>query len=364
MNADVLVVGGGPAGAAAALTLARHTQWRVVVVDRGEQTGPRVGESVGPAVLAQLRFLGAESAFAKGGHCRSWSTAAAWGSNEVVSRESILAAYGAGWQLDRAHFDASLLQQAEDSGAVVVRGLQVTGAERDVVSREWTLAATGAGAGATQVLRGRAVIDATGRGGALSRRVGCRGPRGDRLTAVVGFMSAAKGRDSVGVFVESVPDGWWYTAPLPSGGMVAAFFSDADLLRGARVTTTAGWIGALRRAPRTAQRTADRVPLTSLAVRPAQTRWCDALALGWLAAGDAAAAFDPLSGMGVGFALHTGILAARVADEELRDGTAMRAEYCRGLESTVRECRVRAAALYDVERRWPTPFWRRRQVTG
>jgi flavin-dependent dehydrogenase len=39
---------------------------------------------------------------------------------------------------------------------------------------------------------------------------------------------------------------------------------------------------------------------------------------GWLACGDAAATFDPLSGYGLGFAIGTGYAAARSADAQLR----------------------------------------------
>ena len=81
----------------------------------------------------------------------------------------------------------------------------------------------------------------------------------------------------------------------------------------------------------------------------------------WIAAGDAAASFDPLSGIGIGFALHSGIHAARVANEELHGRSALRPQYVAALDATMRSFRWRSRALYAQEQRWrDRAFWRRR----
>jgi flavin-dependent dehydrogenase len=50
---------------------------------------------------------------------------------------------------------------------------------------------------------------------------------------------------------------------------------------------------------------------------------------GWLACGDAAATFDPLSGYGLGFAIGTGYAAARSADAQLRGNRLARLAFSR-----------------------------------
>jgi flavin-dependent dehydrogenase len=80
-----------------------------------------------------------------------------------------------------------------------------------------------------------------------------------------------------------------------------------------------------------------------------------------VAAGDAAAAFDPLSSQGVLMALRTGKLASFVAldhllgraDSSPRYDALLRREY-EGYQATRR-------SFYREEQRWPdAPFWARR----
>jgi flavin-dependent dehydrogenase len=84
---------------------------------------------------------------------------------------------------------------------------------------------------------------------------------------------------------------------------------------------------------------------------------------GWVAAGDAACAWDPLSSAGILKALHTGRLAAFVAldamqarpDTTQRYTRIVRREHAAYLEECTR--------YYSLEGRWhDAPFWQRRAV--
>ncbi|MDQ3913117.1 MAG: tryptophan 7-halogenase, partial [Actinomycetota bacterium] len=82
----------------------------------------------------------------------------------------------------------------------------------------------------------------------------------------------------------------------------------------------------------------------------------------WLAAGDAALAFDPLSSQGIYHALRSGLLAARaIEDCQAGDQTAL-GEYSWETQRRFdRYLRMRAE-YYSQERRWScSAFWQRRQ---
>ena len=106
-------------------------------------------------------------------------------------------------------------------------------------------------------------------------------------------------------------DGWWYSAWLPDGRLVVAFMTDADLL-------PKGQSQLQLLAGATSQTVHTRARTSGLSnERPLQ--WITAASevlecsggTGWLATGDAALSFDPLSSQGICRALQSGLLAAR-----------------------------------------------------
>jgi hypothetical protein len=167
-------------------------------------------------------------------------------------------------------------------------------------------------------------------------------------------------------YVESEPDGWWYTAPLPGGRRLLAFHTDADLVRAT---------GVHRRLQERA------LSLPSLAAelsdadvgRPGPVRTCAAHGArsaaaggdGWLAAGDASMCFDPLSSQGLFHALYTGHAAGRAALAMLRGDAGAGAAYSASLEPVWDAYVAHRALYYGMERRWPgAAFWRRRLGEG
>ncbi|MEE3248980.1 MAG: FAD-dependent oxidoreductase, partial [Chloroflexota bacterium] len=61
LSADVIVIGGGPAGSAAATMLARKG-WQVTLLEREQFPRDHVGESLLPASISVLEELGALNA--------------------------------------------------------------------------------------------------------------------------------------------------------------------------------------------------------------------------------------------------------------------------------------------------------------
>ena len=82
---------------------------------------------------------------------------------------------------------------------------------------------------------------------------------------------------------------------------------------------------------------------------------------GWLAAGDAAVAFDPLSSQGILTALYTGMKAGQALAAHLTDDSSALDAYAARLEEIHAAYRRNYAHFYAYERRWADrPFWRRR----
>jgi flavin-dependent dehydrogenase len=78
----------------------------------------------------------------------------------------------------------------------------------------------------------------------------------------------------------------------------------------------------------------------------------------WIACGDAALAFDPISGQGIFSALYGGMTAGRAVDEALDGGRARLDAYSKRLQDIRRHYVLRCSATYRSEQRWPGErFW-------
>jgi geranylgeranyl reductase family protein len=127
----IVIVGAGPAGATAALALARQHRHEVVLLDRDEF--PRVktcGSGLSPLCIGLSRALGLHDTLAKSayGICGLKFTGPAGHTATLAGKEGA-------WVLPRAIFDATIAGAAERSGARFEQGFKVKGLLTDPAGR-------------------------------------------------------------------------------------------------------------------------------------------------------------------------------------------------------------------------------------
>jgi flavin-dependent dehydrogenase len=357
---DVVIVGGGPAGCAAGLSLRSHAPaLSVAIVEASASEEPRVGETLPPPARGMLVHLGVWEAFQRQGHREVHGTSAVWGGAEPRDNDFLFAPRGNGWHLDRAAFDAMLAAEAERRGVALLRPARFASAGRESIQEKtgWRLRLSGGPA-----VSARFVIDATGAAAAFARRQGASFLAADRLTGYARFYEGSEGGDPR-TLVEAFADGWWYTAGLPGGRRIAACLTDADLARRLRLRNTAAWSRLLDATDRVREALRGAQPQGDVIVRATPSRRLEPVAGDdWLAVGDAAAVFDPLSSSGILKALRSGIFASYAVGDRLTQGDDRGLERYRrlGQEEFASYTKLRAQH-YAAERRWPdSPFWRRR----
>ncbi|MGW5719908.1 NAD(P)/FAD-dependent oxidoreductase [Amycolatopsis sp. NPDC003865] len=342
---DVVVLGGGPAGTATALRLARGGA-KVALYEPSRYVRMRLGETLASSVAPLLRELGAWDAFVALGSLPSFRTSSAWGSGAVAVRPSLLDAYGHGWHVDRVRFDRMLADAAAEAGVAVLNHA-VAGVDR---------VAGGFRVTAAVPTHAASIVDATGRAARFSTRSGAHRDRFDRLVCVARVAALTPGADVGDTFVEAVEHGWWYASPMPGRRRVIACFTEPSVAARARLVTRPGWAAAL--AATTHLRRIAETPYAGdpvvVAVGGHVLRPC--AGPGWLAVGDAALAVDPLSGSGVPFALRS---AGRAAEVLLGGDAADYQRFVNGFAVSYRETYNR---IYRAETRFShAPFWRARQ---
>ncbi len=352
----MVVIGGGPAGIATAIALARLGR-SVVVLERSRYERPRAGETFGAELGPLLQALGAWDDFDALASIPLCDVQSAWGGPALVTHASLFRPFGDGWHVERASFDHMLARCATRAGVEVELGTGACTVERP--GRDWRVTPV-----VGPLVTARFLVDASGRGApaTIDHVPPRRWLRADRQLAVVGKLRASPTPLEPVLLVEAVEDGWWYSAPQPDGELLAVLITDADLYptRG-RSARAAHFREHLARAHHTAARAVG----ATLSAPPWIGRCDSGLLLpdrgpGWRAVGDAAMACDPLAGDGVYRAVRDGLAAAPEIDRALADPDA-------AIDAATLPERFRAyleirGRYYEREARWPdAPFWARRR---
>jgi flavin-dependent dehydrogenase len=356
---EVAIIGGGPAGCATAIALARAGR-TVVVLERSDYGTERVGETLPPRARLLLGELGVWERFQADDHAPSPGIISVWGSREPYENDFIVNPYGHGWHIDRRRFDQMLGRAAEEAGARVCRSARVTTCLPGSCGG-WQVNAVAAGRGIR--FQAEFLVEATGRSAPpVLRATGTRNVY-DRLVGVVTFLEmngSATGRDRR-TLVEASENGWWYSALLPQDRLVAAYMTDADQFERRQLPEV--WQQCLHQAPHTKARIQSCVGRSRLRIVSANSYYRNSIAgRDRLAVGDTAAAYDPLSAQGLYKALESGLTAARAILECRRGRPGALDQYAGGvIEGFAAYLRTRAE-YYGRERRWPeSVFWLRRQ---
>jgi flavin-dependent dehydrogenase len=356
---DVVVVGGGPAGTAVAIELARAGR-SVALFEQSHYDQLRIGETLPPLARIPLLRLGVWDRFLRDVHTPSYGTVSVWGQERPYENEFIFNPYGHGWHIDRRRFDAMLARASEEAGARVLRSTRVTAAIPE--PRGWHLEFVEKGK--RRCVTAKFLVDATGRASTFARRQGATRVSRDRLVSRVGFFSAREGGSGTDTrtLVEATEDGWWYSAWLPGSILVVAFMTDADLVSHTRVHAIEQWWRRVEQVPHTYARMPKCVLDRNLRIFAAQTYRMDRITgQAWLAVGDAAAALDPLSSHGILNGLHSGLEAAAALIRRLLGDRTAFEEYALWNERNFEEHLKVRAVYYEREQRWPSSaFWRRR----
>lgn len=360
MTTRALVIGAGPAGMGAATSLAKWCESVTVIEAKSRNRRRRAGEHLPPSGLSALAALGLGDLLRDERHDTSPGVRSAWGEEFVVDKEYFTSAPGRGLNLRRELFDEALARRAEREGVSLrfnTRLQQLTGG-----SGGYT--ATLHGPEGLRTLRVEVVMDASGRRAAAARRLGAMRRRCDQLVGLLGRIERCAPTDEAGrVYVESTEDGWWYGVQLSDGMLLGTFMTDISLVRRHPDGAPGFWrqrLGASRLlAPlASAGRWSGRLEFFDAATQVLEYDARD----NFLAVGDAATAFDPLSSWGITKGLGDGHAGAEALARERSGETGAVSEHRARQRQDFEVHRSRQLDFYRAEARWSaSPFWHARQ---
>ena len=320
---DVLIVGGGPAGASAAIGLAAEGA-RVLLAE--QERFPRAklcGEFISPECLAHFERLGVAQRMAGAGGARVTETV--FYSRRGMSVSVPSEWFGAGrvaLGLSRAQMDARLLERAREVGVEVLEETQAAG----LLFEEKRVCAVSLKTGSrVREIKALVTIDATGRARILARRVKADAetqsagpPQRASLVAFKAHLEGAGGADGH-CEIYFYPGGYGGLSQIEDGLSNLCFIAaarDVRACKGNPERVMREIVAMNRRAARTLFPA--RVQSEWLAVSlDGFGRRRLVPAMGLLVVGDAASFIDPFTGSGMLMALESGEVAARVIARHL-----------------------------------------------
>jgi FADH2-dependent halogenase/halogenation protein CepH len=318
---DTIVIGAGPAGSTTAATLAKAGR-SVLVLERRSHPRFHIGESMLPPTMLILKELGALDLTLAQGYPVKHGAEFSGGRRGRYGRIPF-AGQGPGrqhvtFQTERAHFDRILCQFAQDCGATVLQGANVSDLVLDGQDR--VVGVRYQHGGATYTTRAPFVVDAGGRGSKISQSFGLRRPIDrQRMVAVFRHLTGLDERHNPGmegdIQIGEHPDGWVWAIPLWSDTISLGAVMPREVMQRAddRQALLEEHVSQISRIK---QRITGTKPAGELRVETDYLYYSDRITgPGWLMVGDSACFFDPIFSAGVFLAMMTGLKAGKAVDQ-------------------------------------------------
>jgi len=356
----ILIIGGGIAGCIAAISLI--DRYHVTLVDKLLEPTERIGESLAPAsqrILKQLDLLeGLENQpgtlYQKNAGMQSY-----WGSNQVHLVDDLRNPDGFVKNLDRQAFETYLRKTAEARGVHCLWGSKLHNSSYENARWQVQLRADDASL-SDSTISASFVIDASGRQSHFARSLGIKRQAEDKLVAC--WVTLPNSRTNTMSTISASENGWWYSAVVPGGKRVVAFHTDADLVAKNELKTSASFLELAKENPAILSLLSEHENAIAFkgTVAANSTKLEQVAGQQWVALGDAALSFDPLSSQGMYNAMASAMqLQALVVQYGFTE--TLQKIHTEQTEHIWHHYLKHKSIFYQAETRWKeSAFWERR----
>jgi flavin-dependent dehydrogenase len=321
---DVLVVGGGPAGATIAALLAQRGL-DVVVLEKDHHPRFHIGESLLPFNIPLFERLGVAAEVERIGMPK-------WGVDFVspVHQRAVTFEFADAWdkslpssfQVRRSELDHILIRNAAAKGARVSEGWRVT--DLDLEHAEGVEVTAKNEAGGQRRVQARFLVDASGRDTLVANKLGLKDRnRRHASAAVYGHFTGARrqeGRAEGNITIFWFDHGWIWFIPLSDGTTSIGAVCPPDYLKTRKTDVTTFFQQTIAQAPALAERLAGAT-LTGPATATGNYSYRARSMVGrnYMLVGDAYAFIDPVFSTGVYLAMISAFRAADTVTTVLRE---------------------------------------------
>lgn len=359
---DILIIGGGIAGCIAAISLV--DSYRVTLVDKLTESKERIGESLAPAaqrILKELNLLTGMENLIGPLYQNNLGMQSYWGSNQVQLVDHLRNPDGFVKNLDRKAFEDYLRKAAEKRGVNCLWGSKLGCSSYE--DSNWKVQVKSSDRNTeNHHLSASFVIDATGRQSHFARSLGIKRKVEDRLMAC--WMTLANTKENTMSTISASENGWWYSAVVPHNKRVISFHTDSDLIDKNELKSAESLIKLAERNKEISElleANDDTIEFHGT-VAANSTKLTQVAGQKWLALGDAAFSFDPLSSQGM-FNAMASAMQLRELIRQFEFTEELTKVYTNQMDLIWQHYLKHKSIFYQAEARWQTsPFWKRRHL--
>ncbi|ASP39095.1 hypothetical protein CHH28_10575 [Bacterioplanes sanyensis] len=374
--AHITILGAGPAGLATALSLANQaglagSALDIHVIDAATDIKVKVGETIPPAATSVLRdLIGDHTPTLLSEHNVCPGSVSLWGNDRPGHNDFMFNLEGHGYHLDRIRFEEQLTNIA------LTRHISLQTGERLK-----HLESLGAGFslhlskdGQSRRIETDFLVDAAGRSAITAQKLGTARNSFDEVTFICSVLECDQLSLSCNdlptrTLVESCDYGWWYCAQLPNEKVILMLCTDKKQMLAQCLHQADVWLERVRETQLLAAELHMVLKnLSSKSVRlfkrNAKSSILSAvIAPNWLAVGDAACSYDPISSAGITKALMHGQLAGNCIYDYLSgNNNQALTDYQNQVFDDFNKYAALRQSLYASEQRFANSgYWQRRQ---
>jgi flavin-dependent dehydrogenase len=362
----VVIVGAGVAGLTAALVLAKNGL-KVAIIESKNTHASKMGECVQASLLNTLDKLGLRKQFEHDNHFQLQGYKVNWDEHGLYERNLLATPSGTGWLLNREKFDNMLVKATKLAGVDIywqsklAELHEVKNAESgyqsswklDIVSLEkkWRLDVP-------------FIVDGTGRARNVARQLVIVKPKKDNLVACFCRIehSQSKILTNQQAVIQSSEQGWWYLAPYSERYASLCYFTDPDLPLPKSAEDI--WTLAVQ------QTQLNKHLIDSVVAHEHDFKVVAAYSSclescveeNWLAIGDAACSYDPLSSYGITSAMGSAFYAAKAIVKTFNGQPEFLDVYQSLMQTNFKNYLTERNTQYQKVTQFNSLFWDRRRA--
>ena len=356
MKKEVIIIGNGIAGITLAVLLQRKGI-PFVVLHREEEKQPfALGETLPPSAMPLLHELKLLSLFEENAYRKTYGYHSMWGNSEVTDINFYHQnPYKNGLKINKHQTLKELRKIVKDNMISYSKGFEIIHEEHG----NTVILAKNDG---IKIVQGKILIDATGRNRTVLQKLNVQSTIHDELVALSCHIPKIKHpKLTHEVYVESFKEGWGIISGLNETENICSIFTHIGHEVLSKLKNTSQWKSVL----------AETFYLKDFIVENTEVKFKGGNANSsvakklagnnWLALGDAAMSFDPLSSHGITNAIYTSAKASEAIEKKLNFAdVAAFPKYAETLQTVFQQYLQSKNQLYQQETRWKDEaFWKR-----